>query len=49
MDQVYTKILGSMPSAQKKNIVSKKSVGGMRSANKMVGGRKMTSKMVGGM
>lgn len=46
MDQVYTKILGSMPSAQKKNVVyGKKSAGGMSSTNKMVGGRKMTYKM----
>ena len=46
MDEVYNKILNSMPSAQKKNIVyGKKSVGGMRAMNKMVGGRKMTYKM----
>lgn len=46
MDEVYNKILNSMPSAQKKNIIyGKKSAGGMSYTNKTVGGRKMTSKM----
>lgn len=48
MDEVYNKILNSMPSAQKKNVMTgRRSAGSMSITNKTVGGKKMTSKMVG--